>query len=63
MNTIKKFDNKSLCKLDIKLMRDREGSHLSFDTLRSKFDLILWPAWANLSNKFDHAYGKCALSS
>ena len=51
---LKKFTNKSLCKLNIKVVRDRKGIYLSFDILRPKFDLILWPAGVNLSNQFDH---------
>ena len=40
---MKKVTNKSLFKLAVKVMRDRGGPKLSFDTPRPKFDLVLWP--------------------
>ena len=51
---LKKVKNKSLSKLAVKVMRDRGGPYLSFDTQRSKFDLVLCPGWANPSHKFGH---------
>ena len=59
-NTIlKKVINKSMSKLALKVMRDRGGPDLSFETLRPKFDLILWSgSWAKVTNfikiKGDH---------
>ena len=38
----------------VKLMRDRGGQYLSFDTPRPKFDLVLWPGWVIPRHKFDH---------
>ena len=51
---MKKVINKSMSKLAVKVMSDRGGPDLSFDTPRPKFDLILWPGWVNLSHKLDH---------
>ena len=59
-NTIlKKVINKSMYKLALTVMRDRGGPDLSFETLRPKFDLILWSgSWAKFTNfikiKGDH---------
>ena len=51
---MKKVINKSMSKLAVKVMSDRGGPDLSFDTPRPKFDFILWPGWVNPIHKLDH---------
>ena len=51
---MKKVINKSMFKLSVKVMSDRRGPDLSFDTPRPIFDFILWPGWANPIHKLDH---------
>ena len=50
---VNRYD-KSTFKLAVKVVSDRRGPDLSFDTPRPKFDLILWSGWVNLSHKLDH---------